>query len=251
MSIPNTTPGSCERRPNSIMPGAWPGMTSDPYGRWLVRRLAVDHVLELAILLAARVATDQLDFLQVVERLEPIALLHVPHAVVGPGANMVWIGLEGSLIPDLGLVVVAHLAVCVADIIGDIGVIITAERMHGGNAGLVLAVKNELAGCPVVAQEFLLGQLLFLLLNDTLVLFLLFLLAVVGGRRTIGAHCEHCHGFDADGGHEQGSGSEHTGATKNLDQGHGGSSPAKGRLTKAADRTKTICYWSLVPATEE
>jgi periplasmic divalent cation tolerance protein len=28
MSIPNTTPGSCERRPNSIMPGAWPGMTS-------------------------------------------------------------------------------------------------------------------------------------------------------------------------------------------------------------------------------
>src|SRR5690242_21506186 len=56
-----------------------------------VAGLALDHGLELAVFLARRVAADQLHLLQVVERFQAVALLHLPHAVIGPGAHVVGI----------------------------------------------------------------------------------------------------------------------------------------------------------------
>ncbi len=73
------------------------------------------------------------------------------------------------------------LAVGVADIVGDVGVLVMAERVHGGDAGLVIAGEDHLAGGAVVAEEFLLRQLLLLLLDDAAVFLLLLLFAAVVG----------------------------------------------------------------------
>src|SRR6185369_17118889 len=150
--------------------------------------------------------------------------------------------------------VVAHLAVGVADVIGDIGMLIVAKRMHRGDAGFVLAVENELTSLAIVAQEFFLGLLLLLLLDDAAVLLFLFLLAAVVGRgRTVSAHCIDGYRLHADGGHEQRGGGEHAGAAKGLDQGHW-RSPAKTRpqnTAKPADREKTIRDWRVVPDTKQ
>ena len=111
-----------------------------------------------------------------------------------------WLGsaLQGRLVPDLRLVVVAHLAVGVADVVGDVGMLVMAECVHGGDTGLIVAVENKLAGGAIVAQEFLLRELLLLLLDGIVVLLLLFLLAVVGGGRIVGTHCKYRHRLDAD-----------------------------------------------------
>ncbi len=101
-----------------------------------------------------------------------------------------WFGIGGErvLVPNFRLVVVAHLAVGVADVIGDVRVLVMAERVHRGDAGLVVAVEDHGAGGAVVAQEFLLRQLLLLLLDDVVVL-LLFLLFIAVGRRAAGCRC--------------------------------------------------------------
>ena len=57
-----------------------------------------------------------------------------------------------------------------------------AERVHGGDAGLVIAGEDHLARGAVVAQEFRLRQLLLLLLDGVAVFFFFFLLpSSVGG----------------------------------------------------------------------
>src|SRR5262245_10498564 len=123
---------------------------------------------------------------------------------------MVRVSLQRGLVPYLRLLVVAHLAVSVADVIGDVGMFIITKCVHRGDAGFVLAVENELTCLAIIAQEFL---LLLLLLDDTIVLLLLFLLvAVVGRRRTVSAHCIDGPRLHADGGHEQRSGGKNTDA---------------------------------------
>src|SRR5262245_13920214 len=153
---------------------------------------------------------------------------------------MVRVGLQRGLVPDLRLLVVAHLAVGVADVVGDIGMLIVAKCMHRGYAGFVLAVENKLTCLAIVAQEFLLGLLLLLLLNDTVVLLFLFLLvAVVGRGRTVSAHCIDGHRFHADGGHEQRSGGKHTDAAKGMDQGHW-RSPEKTRRQNRDKKKRSV-----------
>src|SRR5262245_9996583 len=127
-----------------VMPGTMPGMTiwSEKF-RSSVGRRAVDDCPKLSILLAVGGAADELHLLQVVLGLEPVALLCLPHAEVRPGPHVVGIGGERLLVPALRVVVVAKLAVGVADVVRDIGMLVVAERMHCGDAVLVIAAKNQ------------------------------------------------------------------------------------------------------------
>ena len=77
-----------------------------PVAQALVRLGALDHVLEHLVRLAIRTA-DETNLLQVVLGLEQVALLGLPHPVVGPGHRMVGIGRERALVPDLSVVIAA------------------------------------------------------------------------------------------------------------------------------------------------
>src|SRR5262245_34785574 len=68
-----------------------------------------DHALELRVFLALG-PTDRADLFQYVLRLEQIALLGVPHPVIGPGADVVRIGRERLLVPIFGVVIAPELA---------------------------------------------------------------------------------------------------------------------------------------------
>src|SRR5262249_33874329 len=82
-SMPTITRGLRGRPPNKVMPGTRPGMRLGKRGIVaLVCRFAVDHVFELTIFLAGGVPANQLHLLQIVQRLEPVTLLHLPHAVI-------------------------------------------------------------------------------------------------------------------------------------------------------------------------
>src|SRR5260370_20256397 len=59
-----------------------------------------------------------------------VALLDLPQTVILPGQHMVRIGLERALVPDLREPVVAELAIGITDQIGDVGVIVMAERLE-------------------------------------------------------------------------------------------------------------------------
>ena len=134
---------------------------------------------------------------------------------------MVGIGLERRLVPELGLVVPAQLAVGVADIIGDVGMLVMAERVHGGDAGVVPSGQDQFTGGAVVAQEFRLlfsqSELLLLLLDGAA--FLVLLLAVVGRRRVVGAH--RVQRLGADGGHQKRGNGKHGEMTQHFNQGRG------------------------------
>jgi hypothetical protein len=145
---------------------------------------------------------------------------------------VVGIGCERLFVPDLGLIVVAHPAERVADIVGDVGVLVMAERMQGGDPSLVVAGEDQLAGGAVVAEEFLLRQLLLLLLDHVALLFLL--LAVVIGRRVrrVGAHGMDGDRLDAHGGYEQGGGGEKADVAQRLGRGHGETSPVWARTSE-------------------
>ena len=101
---------------------------------------------------------------EVVARLEQIALLGVPHAVIRPGAGVRGIGGERPLVPDLGVVVAAELAAGIADQVGDVGVVVMAERFQLVDAGgvVVALVDHRMRGL-VAVDELLLGFLLVLL----------------------------------------------------------------------------------------
>ena len=59
--------------------------------------------------------------------------------------------------------------------------LVAAERVHGGDAGLVIAGEDQLARGAIIAQEFRVGLLLPLLLDGAAVILFLLLAAVVGG----------------------------------------------------------------------
>src|SRR4051812_34275442 len=82
----------------------------------LVRDRTFDAALEVLIFLARR-AADQADVLQVIARLEQVALLDLPHAVVLPRAYMFWIGCERAFVPVFRQLVVAKLARGIAEIV--------------------------------------------------------------------------------------------------------------------------------------
>ena len=77
---------------------------------------------ERAIFLACR-AGELGNAVQVVLRLVAITLFDLPQAVILPGLDVVRIGLERALIPDLRDLVVAELAIGIADQVGDGGAV--------------------------------------------------------------------------------------------------------------------------------
>ena len=85
-----------------------------------------------------------------------VALLDLPQAVVVPRQHVVRIGPQRTLVPDLRLLVVAELAIGVADQIGDVGTIVLAERLQLlDRGGIVVLVVDRGIGGMVAGQELL------------------------------------------------------------------------------------------------
>ena len=62
-------------------------------------------------------------------RLVAVALLDLPQPIILPGLHVVRIGPQRALVPDLRDLVVAELAVGIADQIGNSGNLVAAERL--------------------------------------------------------------------------------------------------------------------------
>src|SRR4030095_15449686 len=114
---------------------------------------------------------------QMVLRLITIALFDLPQAVILPCPHMVRIGLERALVPDLRQLVVAELAIGVADQIRDIGAVFMAERLQllDGGSKIVAVVDRGIGGAIAGSEALLLD-------GRRLLAFLLSLLAAVAGR---------------------------------------------------------------------
>src|SRR5690349_6031890 len=110
---------------SGLLASIGPGMTSAS-----IRHVAFDAALEVLIFLAGRVAADRLDLVEEVPRLEHVALLDLPHAVILPGADMLRVDAERALVPELREFVVAELARRIAEIVRDVGRIVGVERLE-------------------------------------------------------------------------------------------------------------------------
>src|SRR5260370_33386680 len=67
---------------------------------------------------------------------------------------MVRIGLQRALVPDLRNLVVAELAIGVADQIGDIGAVVLAERLQlRDRRGVIVAVVNRSVSRAITREE--------------------------------------------------------------------------------------------------
>src|SRR3981189_148933 len=133
---------------------------------------------ERAVFFACR-AGELGDLVQVILRLVAVALFDLPQAVILPGLDVVGIGLERALVPDLRHLVVADLAVGVADQVGDGGAVVTAERLElRDRRGVVVAViDGGIGGAIAVCESGLL---------DARARFAGFLLLALVPRRRIG-----------------------------------------------------------------
>src|SRR3954452_4051183 len=77
-------------------------------------------------------------------RLIAVALLDLPQAVILPGQHVVRVGLERALVPGLRQLVVAELAIGVADQIGHVRMIVMTERLELDNGvGIFIAVIDR------------------------------------------------------------------------------------------------------------
>jgi hypothetical protein len=86
-------------------------------------------------------------------RLVAVAPLDLPQAVILPGQHMVRICFQGALVPDLRKLVVAELAIGIADQIGHIRFVV-AERLQLLNRrGVVIAVVDRRISCAVPMSE--------------------------------------------------------------------------------------------------
>jgi len=106
-------------------------------------------------------------------RLVAVALLDLPEAVILPGQHVVRVGFQRALVPDLRELVVAELAIGIADQVGDAGEVVVAERFQLlDGAGIVVAIVDRRIGRAVplskggvVEQGGLLVGLLFALVG--------------------------------------------------------------------------------------
>ena len=83
-----------------------------------------------------------------------IALFELPQPVILPGLDVVRVGLQRALVPDLRHLVVAELAIGIADQIGDRGFFVVAERLQlidGG--GVIVTVVDRGIGGMVAGLE--------------------------------------------------------------------------------------------------
>src|SRR5258707_4019480 len=105
------------------------------------------------ILLAAGPANRR-DPTQMILRLVAVALLDLPQTVILPGLHMIRICFQGALVPDLRKLVVAELAIGIADQIGHIRPIVVAERLQLlYRRGIVIAVVDRRIGSAVPVGE--------------------------------------------------------------------------------------------------
>jgi hypothetical protein len=109
---------------NSELPSVGPAPTS--VGERRAGRL-VECRGQRSILLTIRPA-DGSDPAEMIERLLAVTSLELPQSVVLPRQYVVRICLQRALVPDLRLLVVAELAVGIADEVGDVRMVVMAER---------------------------------------------------------------------------------------------------------------------------
>src|SRR6478735_8737179 len=87
-------------------------------------------------------------------RLIAIALLDLPQAVILPGQHVVRVGLERALIPGLRQLVIAELAVGVADQIGHVRMIVVTERLQlPDRVGIFVAVVDRRIGGAIAFRK--------------------------------------------------------------------------------------------------
>src|SRR5271154_6006861 len=91
---------------------------------------------------------------QMILRLLAVALLDLPQTVILPGQHMIRIGLQRALVPDLAQPVVAELAIGIADQIGDVGIVVMAQRLElPDRSPIVVAVIDRGIGGAVSCNE--------------------------------------------------------------------------------------------------
>src|ERR1700722_20447994 len=79
-----------------------------------------------------------------------VALFELPQPVILPGPHVVRVGLQRALVPDLRDLVVAELAVGVADQVCDIGVVVVAERLQLlDSTGIIVALIDRRVSCVI------------------------------------------------------------------------------------------------------
>src|SRR5437899_9409679 len=101
-------------------------------------------------------------------RLVAIALFNLPKAIILPSEYVVRIGFERALVPNLRELVVAELAIGIADQVGHIREIIMGECLElRDRAGIIVAVVDRRISLAVtlgkggIVEERLLAGLLF------------------------------------------------------------------------------------------
>src|SRR6476660_5782757 len=99
-------------------------------------------------------SANRSDPAQVILRLIAVALLDLPQAVILPGQHVVRVGLERTLIPGLRQLVVAELAVGVADQIGHVRMVVITERLQLiDGVGIFVAVIDRRIGGAIALRK--------------------------------------------------------------------------------------------------
>src|SRR5262249_28215331 len=93
---------------------------------------------ERAVLLA-RCAGERGDAAQMILRLIAVALFDLPQPVVLPGLDVIRLGLQRAIVPDLRDLVVAELAIRIADQVGGRGAVVAMQRLKLIDGGCVFA----------------------------------------------------------------------------------------------------------------
>ncbi|MFK4590201.1 hypothetical protein ABIF55_005615 [Bradyrhizobium diazoefficiens] len=116
---------------------------------------ASERYSEKRAILGAVGAGERGDLVQVILRLLAVALLELPEAVILPGADVVRIVLQRQLVIDLRRLVVAELAIGIADQIGNVGDVVALERLQLiDRAGVVMIVVDRGVGGAIGSKEF-------------------------------------------------------------------------------------------------
>ena len=92
-------------------------------------------------------------------RFELVSLLEVPKPVIFPCPYVVRIRLECLVVPDFREVIVAKLAIGVADVVCDVRVVIMAESPKRDDCLVVLTIKYETSRCMVTAHKLVIFPL--------------------------------------------------------------------------------------------
>src|ERR1700722_3114761 len=92
-------------------------------------------------------SADRSDPAKMILRLLAVALLDLPQTVIIPGQHMVRIRFQCPFVPDLRELVVAKLTIGVADQVGDVRVIVVAERLKLLDRGsIIVAIIDRRVG---------------------------------------------------------------------------------------------------------